>query len=170
MMASFLSTHLRKNPICNADGIFSVKFVPYGTSEIRRRVWNCLRQWNTPAACGGTNFISHLAEQSEARYFTISEGNDFTFDVRRIFHFVFLDTPSVLCYTGSEKAALLCSKILSVLKTVLSISTLVSCSYGSNEEQVGMDIVWYAETGGGWYTSLRYDWDAKGSQPLAFRP
>jgi hypothetical protein len=32
-------------------------------------------------------------------------------------------------------------KILSVLKTVLNISTLVSCSYGSNEEQVGMDIV-----------------------------
>ena len=36
--SSNLGSSSRKNPICNADGIFSVKFVPYGTSEIRWRV------------------------------------------------------------------------------------------------------------------------------------
>ena len=106
----FCQLYSEKIPSALQMGFFSVKFVPYGTSEIRWRVWNCLRQWNTPVACGGTNFISHLAEPSEAGYFTISEGNNFTFAVRRIFHFVLLDTSSALCYTKSEKTVLLCSK------------------------------------------------------------
>jgi hypothetical protein len=37
-LTAFSYSKDRKNPICNADGIFSVKFVPYGTSEIRWRV------------------------------------------------------------------------------------------------------------------------------------